>query len=91
MTAFEQLDQLSTRELHHRAVSTAEHRHDLKFFYQLVEYFPMAEVVASADRDEEQAAHQIAGKLRELVPGGGRLDEALRPIYIDYLERCAAN
>jgi len=48
MTDFEELDKLSTSELHHRAVRTARRHLDIAFFWKLAEYIPTAEVVAAA-------------------------------------------
>jgi hypothetical protein len=61
MRDFDELDKRSTSELHHRAVQAAEHHLDITFFWRLLEYIPMAELIAGSE------------------------DEALRPVYIDYL------
>lgn len=87
MSTFEELDRLSTAELHHRAIETARRRHDVAFFWRLLEFIPEAETVAGdqgeADFDIE---HFFGGWVHDFVHRGGRLDDALRPVYIDYLE-----
>jgi hypothetical protein len=86
MPHFNELDALSTGDLHHMAVKAAEQRCDVKFFWQLVEYIPMAEVMAGDSGEEEQDVQHIASWLHDFAHRGGKLDEALRPVYIDYLE-----
>lgn len=84
---FSDLDELTTHELHHRAVRLAEHRLDAEFFWRLLEYIPMAEVIADAGNDAEADVKAMARAMNGHASRGGRLDEALRPVYIDYLEK----
>jgi hypothetical protein len=86
MTTREELDTLSSKELHDRAVSRAERHLDVGFFYRLLETLPAAE---AATGDTARSSADIF-KLRALVhdiaaADEGALADALRPFYIDYL------
>jgi hypothetical protein len=82
------LDQLSTHELHDRAVHRAEKHLDLKFLWSLLELIPAAETVSGdmgeADFDIESSRGLIGDALHS---GDGKLGEALRPVFIDYLRK----
>lgn len=88
--ADEDLDKLSTRELHDRAVRRAEKHLDVRFFWSLLEMIPAAETVsgdeAEADFDIQSSKGLISDALHS---GDGRLGEALRPVFIDYLRKHA--
>jgi hypothetical protein len=84
------LDKLSTHELHDRAVHRAEKHLDVKFLWSLLEMIPAAETVSGdmgeADYDIESSKGLISDAVRS---GDGALGEALRPVFIDYLRRHA--
>ncbi len=85
MATFEQLDALSSTELHDRAVHRAEHRLDVKFLWDLLKEIPVAEA-AQGDTGDAQADIQSAGvRVAHAVRESPELMEALRPFYIDYL------
>jgi hypothetical protein len=80
------LDKLSTHELHDRAVRRAERHLDMKFFWSLLRLIPAAEA-ASGDTGEADYDIQFSKGLISdaLHSGEGELGEALRPVFIDYL------
>jgi hypothetical protein len=82
------LDQLSTHELHDRAVHRAEKHLDVKFLWSLLEIIPAAETasgdVGEADYDIESSKGLISDAVHS---GDGALGEALRPVFIDYLRK----
>jgi hypothetical protein len=84
----EDLDRLSTRELHDRAIRRAERHLDVRFFWQLLSVIPAAEA-ASGDQGEADFDIQSArGLISDAVRSGdGELAEALRPVFIDYLRK----
>jgi hypothetical protein len=87
VTTFEELDALSSRELHDRAVTRAERHLDVKFFWRLMSESPAAEV---ADGDTEQAVEEVQHWSRQVLDVLRHDEQALearRPIYIDYLLR----
>ena len=82
----EDLDQLSTHELHDRAVRRARKHLDVKFFWSLLQLIPAAETASGdlgeGDFDIESSRGLISDALHS---GDGQLGEALRPVFIDYL------
>jgi hypothetical protein len=84
----EELERLSSKELHDRAVKLAEHRLDVGFLWRLIKTIPAAEA-AAGNLDEAKADIAVG----DLVPlfadvdhsDEGDLADALRPLYIDYL------
>ena len=58
MTTFEELDALSSHELHDRAVKRAERHLDVKFFWRLLQEGTAADAAdGDLERGEEQTAH----------------------------------
>ncbi len=84
------LDKLSTHELHDRAVRRAERHLDLKFFWSLLQLIPAAEA-ASGDQGEADYDIQFSKGLISdaLHSGDGELGEAMRPVFVDYLREHA--
>ena len=84
----EDLDALSTQELHDRAVQRARRHLDVKFFWSLLQLIPTAETASGdegeADYDIQRSSGLIYDALRS---GDGRLGDAMRPVFIDYLRR----
>ncbi len=82
------LDELTTKELHDRAVRRAERHLDVKFFWSLLQLIPAAEA-ASGDTGEADYDIQFSkGLISDAMHSGdGALGEALRPLFIDYLRR----
>ena len=85
MTTFEELDALSSRELHDRAVDRARRHLDVKFFWRLLQETPAADA-ATGDpvQAEEQTEHWSRQVIEQFDDDDARV-EAQRPIYIDYL------
>ena len=84
----EDLDRLSTRELHDRAVRRAEKHLDVKFFWSLLQMIPAAETVSGDVGEAEFDIQSSKGLISNaLHSGDGALGEALRPVFIDYLRR----
>ena len=88
--ADDDLDRLSTHELHDRAIRRAERHLDVRFFWSLLEMIPAAK---TASGDEGEADYDIQfskGLISDaLHSGDGELGEALRPMFIDYLRKHA--
>jgi len=88
MTTGEDLDKLSTHELHDRAVRRAERHLDVKFFWSLLELIPAAEAVSGDTGEAGYDIHSSKGLISDAVHSGdGKLGEALRPVFIDYLRK----
>jgi hypothetical protein len=86
--AGDDLEGLSTHELHDRAIHHAERHFDVKFFWSLLEMIPAAETLSGdpgeADFDVESSRGLISDAIHS---GDGKLGEALRPVFIDYLRK----
>jgi hypothetical protein len=82
------LEQLSTRELHDRAVRRAERHVDLKFFWSLLKAIPVAETVSGDVGEADYDLESSKGLISDAVHSGdGALGEALRPLFVDYLRK----
>ena len=90
MPTRDELDQLPTKHLHDRALQIARDRHDAGFLWQLLKLLPVAE---AASGDEERSKIDILRPLALINDffdaDEGELGEALRPLYVDYLEERA--
>jgi hypothetical protein len=82
------LDELSTHELHDRAVGRAEKHMDVGFFWRLLKLIPAAEALSGDEGEAEYDIQFSKGKIYDaLHSGDGQLGEALRPVFIDYLRQ----
>jgi hypothetical protein len=82
------LEQLSTRELHDRAVRRAERHVDLRFFWSLLKTIPAAEAVSGDMGEADYDLESSKGLIYDAVHSGdGALGEALRPVFLDYLRK----
>jgi hypothetical protein len=88
MSRREELDALSSKELHDRAVRRAEKHLDVRFLWNLMKMVPAAEAAAGqvdqADFDINHWSGQVADTFRD---DDRELSDALRPVYLDYLEQ----
>jgi hypothetical protein len=82
----DELDALSSRELHDLAVRRALHHADVEFFWDLLRAIPAAEASEGhADEAGRDVTH-LSVLLDDAVGSGdGDVAEALRPLYLDYL------
>jgi hypothetical protein len=88
VTTFEELDALSSRELHDLAVRRAVHRLDVEFLWQLLRDLPAAEASEGHDIEAGRDISKVTAQLSDAIDSGhGDLAEALRPVYIDYLQK----
>jgi hypothetical protein len=87
MASIEELERLSTKELHDRAFRLARHRLDVRFFWNLLEAVPAAEAAAGHVGEAEQDILSFAQRVEDLVnPDTTEEVDAFRPIYIQYLQ-----
>ncbi|MBO2465144.1 hypothetical protein [Actinomadura violacea] len=80
------LSNLSSKELHDRAMDLAKQRHDVGFLWDLLRAIPAAAAATGeVDRAEFDLFHGLS-LLREFTHAGeGEVADALRPFYIEYL------
>lgn len=88
MADVEDLDALSTQELHDRAIQLAARSKDIGFLWDLLRMIPAAEAAAGhLDRGENNILHVTALITDFMRAGSADLGEALRPVYLDYIAR----
>jgi hypothetical protein len=82
------LEELSTQELHDRAIRRAERHVDVKFFWTLLEMIPAAEAISGDEGEADFDVQFSKGLISDaLHSGDGKLGDALRPVFIDYLRK----
>ncbi len=87
MTTREELDALSTKDLHDRSLALAKHRLDAGFLWRLVKALPVAEELIGDDQRSKTDIMRPLAMINDLGDAGeGELGEALRPMYLEYLE-----
>ena len=86
MATREELDKLSSRELHDLAVRRALKHVDVEFFWELLRAIPAAEASEGHDAEAGRDVTHLSVLLDDAIGSGeGDLAEALRPLYLDYL------
>jgi hypothetical protein len=82
------LEQLSTAELHDRAIHHAEHHLDVRFFWSLLRVIPAAQAARGDEGEAEYDVQSAKGLIWDALRSGeGELAEALRPLFLDYLRK----
>jgi hypothetical protein len=80
------LEALSSRELHDRAVRRALHRADVAFLWRVLRAIPAAEALEGDTQESEADATKVSSLIADALGSGkSEIAEALRPLYIDYL------
>jgi hypothetical protein len=83
-----ELERLSSAELHDRATRLAWRRLDVAFLWDLLKTIPEARAAAGDEERSETDIVRPLALLNDLVDADrGELADALRPFYLDYLER----
>lgn len=86
MPTFEELDALTSKQLHDKAVQAALKHLDVHFFIDLLASIPAAEIVAGNEDEASEDVVSLAKRLQDAVHADeGELADALRPLYVDYL------
>jgi hypothetical protein len=99
MATRDDLEALSSKELHDRAMKVARHHLDAKFVWNLLKILPEAQAVSgnvqAAESDvvsDLSMFNSPVGLLNDFMKSDeGDLADALRPYYIDYLEAHAGH
>ena len=88
MTTRDELEKLSSKELHDRAVRRALHHVDVEFFWELLRAIPAAEASEGHDDEAGRDITHLSVLLDDAIDSGeGDLADALRPLYLDSLEK----
>ena len=86
VTTRDELDALSSRELHDLAVRRALRHADVEFLWEWLRSLPVAEAVEGhPEHAGIDIAHASALIGDAIDSGQGDLAEGLRPLYLDYL------
>jgi hypothetical protein len=84
----DELEALSSHELHHLAVKRALEHVDVEFFWDLLRAIPAAEASEGHDAEAGRDITHLSVLLDDAIGSGeGDVAEALRPLYLDYLEK----
>jgi hypothetical protein len=84
----DELDALSSRELHNLAVRRALHHVDVEFLWQLLRAIPAAEASEGHTSEAGRDVTHLSVLIDDAIDAGdGDVAEALRPLYLDYLVR----
>jgi hypothetical protein len=84
----DELEALSSHELHHLAVKRALEHADVEFFWKLLRDIPAAEASEGHDAEAGRDVTHLSVLLDDAIGSGeGDVAEALRPVYLDYLEK----
>ena len=82
------LDRLSSQELHDLAVSRAKRHLDVRFFWELMQALPAAEAAAGELDEAEADVMKLSAHIDDVADSGrGEVGDLLRPFYLDYLRR----
>jgi hypothetical protein len=85
-----ELEALPTKEVYLRARRRAVRRLDVRFFWRLLRSIPAAEAAAGEVQEAQADVRSGIARLNDLRDAGeGKLGEALRPLYVDYLAKHA--
>jgi hypothetical protein len=82
----EELDELSSRQLHDLAVRRALHHADVEFLWELLRAIPAAEASEGHDVEAGRDITKVTALLSDAIDSGKEdIVDAMRPIYLDYL------
>lgn len=88
MSTENDLERLSSKELHDLAVGHARRHVDVKFFWDLMKVLPVAEAAAGQLDEAEADLESTIAHVDDITNSGeGDVAELLRPFYLDYLKR----
>ena len=87
------LDALSSRELHDLAVRRARHHLDVAFLWELLRALPAGEAVAGHPDHAGADALHLSALIGDSLDADENADvvDALRPLYLDYLNKHRAD
>jgi len=86
VTTREELDALTSRELHDKAVHHAVRHADVAFLWELLRALPAAEAAEGHPGQAGLDITKVSALLSDAVSSGETdVSDALRPLYIDYL------
>ena len=86
MSETDQLDQLSSEQLHDMAVQHAKRHLNARFFWRLMSLLPAAEAAAGEWEETEADVQRMSAHLDDVTDSGkGEVADNMRPFYLEYL------
>lgn len=86
------LEAMSSHDLHDLAMRRALHHADVGFLWQLLREIPAAEAAEGNVGRSGADMYRISALISDALGSGeGEEAEALRPLYLDYLEKHAGD
>jgi hypothetical protein len=91
VTTRDELDALSSHQLHDLAVRRALHHADVEFLWELLRALPAAEAAEGHPQHAGMDITKVSSLISDAIDSGeGDIAEALRPLYIAYLVKHGA-
>jgi hypothetical protein len=88
MSDADNLDQLSSHELHDLAVHRAVHHLDVRFLWDLLRELPAGEAAAGRTDLATADALHLSTLISDAIDSGeGNVADSMRPFYLDYLRK----
>jgi hypothetical protein len=88
VTTRDEMDALSSRELHDLAMRRALRHVDVEFLWELLRAIPAAEASEGNSVEAGRDITKVTVLISDAINSGqGEVAEALRPLYIDYLAK----
>lgn len=88
MTDLDDLDALSSRELHDLAIRRARHHLDVGFLWDLLRELPAGETIAGHPDHADADALHLSALIGDTIDSNeSDIVDALRPFYLGYLEK----
>ncbi|HLQ52838.1 MAG TPA: hypothetical protein VK162_01055 [Streptosporangiaceae bacterium] len=88
MTEPGDLDALSSRELHDRAVRRALHHLDVGFLWELLRAIPAGEAAAGHPANAAADSVKLSALISDALDSGDAdVADSLRPLYLGYLQK----
>ena len=82
------LESLSSQELHDLAVRRAKRHLDVKFYWDMMNTLPAAEAAAGEIDEAETDVLRLSAHVDDVAQAReGEVAEMMRPFYLDYLRR----
>jgi hypothetical protein len=87
MATRDELEAMPIKELHDRAMETARKHLDVGWLWDVVKALPVAEEAIGDDQRSKVDIMRPLALINDFLydTDSGRLGEALRPMYVDYL------
>lgn len=83
-----ELEKLSSKQLHDRAVKYAVRHGDVRFLWDLLKQIPAAEASVGNLDESEAGIKYVLPMLDDYAHAGdGEIADILRPLYIEYLAK----